>query len=59
MLKTLQIKFSKVALFFIFVYSRNCAMLLLIRDDRIYSDSIRIRIFFLESQIFGFRFDNF
>ena len=24
------------------------------RDDRIYSDSIRIRIFFLESRIFGF-----
>ena len=29
------------------------------RDDRIYSDSIRIRIFFLESRIFGFGFDNF
>ena len=24
------------------------------RDDRIYSDSIRIQIFFLESRIFGF-----
>ena len=30
-----------------------------IRDDRIYSDSIRIRIFFLESRIFGFGFENF
>ena len=29
------------------------------RDDRIYSDSIRIRIFFRESRIFGFGFDNF
>ena len=28
-------------------------------DDRIYSDSIRIRIFFLESRIFGFGFENF
>ena len=30
-----------------------------IRDDRIYSDSIQIRIFFLESRIFEFGFDNF
>ena len=29
------------------------------RGDRIYSDSIRIRIFFLESRIFGFGFENF
>ena len=29
------------------------------RGDRIYSDSIRIRIFFLESWIFGFGFENF
>ena len=29
------------------------------RGDQIYSDSIRIRIFFLKSRIFGFGFDNF
>ena len=33
--------------------------MLIVRGDRIYSDSIRIQIFFIESRMFGFGFDNF